>query len=82
MSLSCPNCRGTMEPLELDGHLGRKVSIDICHPCQAFWFDKYESLHVTDAFASFDQSPNWYAAASSRGLVSTALDVFTEWLGE
>ena len=36
-----------MEPLALDGHLGRKVSIDICHPCQAFWFDKYESLQLS-----------------------------------
>jgi hypothetical protein len=43
----CPNCRGAMEPLELDGHLGRKVSIDLCHDCQAFWFDKYESLQLS-----------------------------------
>ena len=38
-----------MEPLALDGHLGRKVSIDVCHPCQAFWFDKYESLQLSAA---------------------------------
>jgi hypothetical protein len=38
-----------MEPQQLDGHLGRKVSIDICHGCQAFWFDKYESLQLSAA---------------------------------
>src|SRR6185503_8920424 len=38
-----------MEPLELDGHLGRKVSLDVCHGCQAFWFDKYESLQLSAA---------------------------------
>ena len=38
-----------MQPLELDGHLGRKVSIDICESCQVFWFDKYESLQLSAA---------------------------------
>jgi hypothetical protein len=38
-----------MEPLELDGHLGRKVSIDLCRGCQVFWFDKYESLQLSAA---------------------------------
>lgn len=36
-----------MEGLELDGHLGRTVAIDLCHSCQAFWFDKYESLQIS-----------------------------------
>lgn len=31
----------------LDGHQGRTVEIDICAPCQAFWFDHYESLQLT-----------------------------------
>ncbi len=38
-----------MEAHQLEGHLGRKVSVDMCHGCQAFWFDKYESLQLSAA---------------------------------
>jgi Zn-finger nucleic acid-binding protein len=38
-----------MHALTLDGHLGRQVAIDLCHPCQAFWFDGYESLQLAPA---------------------------------
>ncbi len=31
----------------LDAHHGRPVVIDLCHPCQAFWFDARESLSLT-----------------------------------
>ena len=31
----------------LDGHLGRPVVIDLCLPCQSFWFDAHESLGLT-----------------------------------
>jgi endogenous inhibitor of DNA gyrase (YacG/DUF329 family) len=31
----------------LDGRNGRPVSINLCHPCQAFWFDTHESLSLT-----------------------------------
>lgn len=27
----------------LDAHHGRPVVIDLCHPCQSFWFDAHES---------------------------------------
>ena len=43
----CPNCRGEMTALTLEGHWGRRVSIDLCHPCQAFWFDGLESLQLS-----------------------------------
>jgi DNA-directed RNA polymerase subunit RPC12/RpoP len=36
-----------MQEQTLDGRLGRPVSIDICHPCQSFWFDTHESLSLT-----------------------------------
>ena len=36
-----------MHEQTLDGHLSRPVVIDICHPCQAFWFDSRESLSLT-----------------------------------
>ena len=36
-----------MEEASFDAHLGRRVQIDICHACQAFWFDSYESATLT-----------------------------------
>jgi len=36
-----------MEGLSLDGHLGRKVAVDLCGRCQVLWFDKYESLQLS-----------------------------------
>ena len=31
----------------LDGHHGTSVAIDLCLPCQMFWFDKNESLKLS-----------------------------------
>ena len=31
----------------LDGHMGRALAIDICLPCQSFWFDARESLQLS-----------------------------------
>jgi hypothetical protein len=36
-----------MTALTLDGHLGTSITIDVCHVCQAFWFDDKESLQIT-----------------------------------
>jgi len=36
-----------MEERTLHGHLGTQVTIDLCHPCQAFWFDGRESLQLS-----------------------------------
>ena len=30
----------------LDGHAGASVAIDLCLPCQSFWFDGFESLQL------------------------------------
>jgi hypothetical protein len=38
-----------MTALTLDAHLGRTVTIDLCLPCQAFWFDARESLQLSPA---------------------------------
>jgi hypothetical protein len=35
-----------MIALTLEGRLGRQVTIDLCHACQAFWFDGFESLQL------------------------------------
>lgn len=34
---------------QLGGHMGTTVAIDVCLPCQAFWFDGRESLQLTPA---------------------------------
>jgi hypothetical protein len=36
-----------MQEQRLDGHHGRPIVIDLCHPCQSFWFDARESLSLT-----------------------------------
>ena len=36
-----------MQEQRLEGHHGQPVVVDLCHPCQAFWFDQYESLRLT-----------------------------------
>jgi DNA-directed RNA polymerase subunit RPC12/RpoP len=35
-----------MTSMTLEAHLSPPVDIDICIPCQAFWFDRYESLKL------------------------------------
>jgi endogenous inhibitor of DNA gyrase (YacG/DUF329 family) len=38
-----------MQEHSLDGQLGRPVVIDLCEPCQSFWFDGRESLQLSPA---------------------------------
>jgi hypothetical protein len=45
--MNCPSCSVEMTTLTLDAHQGKGVAIDMCLPCQAFWFDKYESLQLS-----------------------------------
>lgn len=44
--MNCPNCRGAMHTESLAAHLGTTVTIDLCLPCQVFWFDARESLKL------------------------------------
>ncbi len=46
-AVECPRCGSAMEERTLDAHLGRAATIDICFPCQVFWFDARESLSLT-----------------------------------
>jgi len=36
-----------MQEQTLDGHMGRTVTIDVCLPCQSFWFDAHESVQLS-----------------------------------
>jgi hypothetical protein len=38
-----------MQEEMVSAHLGRRVTIDICQPCQSFWFDARESASLTPA---------------------------------
>src|SRR5580765_8724244 len=45
--MDCPRCRAAMNLEHLDGHQGTSVTIDLCLPCQVFWFDSHESLKLS-----------------------------------
>src|SRR5262249_31362552 len=45
--MNCPNCSAEMTTMTLDAHLAAPVEIDLCTACQAFWFDRYESLKLS-----------------------------------
>ena len=45
--MKCPNCTTEMTSMTLDAHLTAPVAVDVCTACQAFWFDKYESLQLS-----------------------------------
>lgn len=47
--MNCPGCAAPMTEHALGGHVGTTVIIDVCLPCQAFWFDGHESLRLTPA---------------------------------
>ena len=47
MSVECPRCGAAMQEHTFDGHNGRSVVIDLCEPCQSFWFDDRESLTLS-----------------------------------
>ena len=47
--MDCPRCGNAMREETLGGHLGRPVTIDLCVPCQALWFDARESLSLRPA---------------------------------
>jgi len=38
-----------MTGMSLDAHLSAPIEVDLCTACQAFWFDKYESLKLSSA---------------------------------
>src|SRR5262245_33627529 len=47
--MTCPNCAMEMTTMGLERRMGGEVTIDVCTECQAFWFDKYESLQLAPA---------------------------------
>lgn len=43
----CPACGAAMAAHVFEARLGRSVEIDLCLPCQLFWFDRGESLQLS-----------------------------------
>lgn len=43
-TLRCPGCGTEFTHNTVDGHYGRRVEIDFCRSCGAFWFDRQESM--------------------------------------
>ncbi len=45
--MNCPGCSLAMSRQQFERNYGTNVAIDICHPCGAFWFDRWENLALT-----------------------------------
>jgi hypothetical protein len=45
----CSNCAKEMTDWKLAGRLGNQFTIDVCPPCQAFWFNRHEDLGLSAA---------------------------------
>jgi Zn-finger nucleic acid-binding protein len=43
----CPGCRSLMQTLTLDAVLGTTAEVNACLRCRAFWFEPFETLHLT-----------------------------------
>lgn len=43
----CTNCSTLMSLYELPGHYGQSVELDVCHDCNAIWFDQWESSQLS-----------------------------------
>jgi Zn-finger nucleic acid-binding protein len=47
--MQCPRCTARMRTETLAGHHGQPIAIDVCLPCQAMWFDGFESVSLSPA---------------------------------
>ena len=88
--MNCPNCTKEMDATTLHAHLGASVTIDVCAPCQAFWFDKFESLQLSPGATlqlmkvigehSSPDKPSWLTAGRIRcdsNLLGSLSDIYS-----
>jgi len=47
--MKCPNCPVPMTDWTLSTRLATQLTIDVCTPCQAFWFDEHKDLQLSPA---------------------------------
>jgi Zn-finger nucleic acid-binding protein len=64
--MTCPACGGGMPEGVLDGHHGRRITLDLCAGCNGIWFDGMESHQLTAGatLALFKQMGEAVAAAN------------------
>ena len=43
----CTNCSTLMSIYRLPGHYNQTIEIDVCHDCNAIWFDQWESSQLS-----------------------------------
>ena len=72
----CTNCSTLMSLYQLPGHYGQHIEIDVCHDCNAIWFDPSESTQLSpDGTVALFQLIN-----ERGGTSSTAASKFGEGL--
>jgi len=72
----CTNCSTLMSLYQLPGHYNQKIEIDVCHDCNAIWFDQWESTQLSpDGTVALFQLIN-----ERGGTSSTAASKFGEGL--
>ena len=72
----CTNCSTLMSIYSLPGHYNQTLEIDVCHDCNAIWFDQWESTQLSpDGTVALFQLIN-----ERGGTSSTAASKFGEGL--
>jgi Transcription factor zinc-finger len=62
----CTNCSTLMSLYTLPGHYNQNIEIDVCHDCNAIWFDQWESSQLSpDGTVALFQLINERGGASS-----------------
>ncbi len=62
----CTNCSSLMSIYTLPGHYNQTLEIDVCHDCNAIWFDQWESTQLSpDGTVALFQLINERGGASS-----------------
>ncbi len=62
----CTNCSTLMSLYALPGHYNQNIEIDVCHDCNAIWFDQWESSQLSpDGTVALFQLINERGGASS-----------------
>jgi hypothetical protein len=44
--MNCPNCTQKMTTMTLEGHLVPSITLQVCAPCQFFWFEMFKALQL------------------------------------
>lgn len=45
--MNCSSCAAPMTDWTLGSRLGAQITVDVCAPCQSFWFDQHKDLQLS-----------------------------------